>query len=143
MGEKLMFYAINKINIIIMFFYSFTLFSTTEYQDNTYLELNKNCILSTSKNSISFQAIASNGASYRAGLSCFIAKHPSNKYKEGEFRVLKSQYHVGAHIKFYYSECLKIKSSLQKGTGKILLSWDQEKFDDFISAKLKYQKISS
>ena len=34
-----------------------------------------------------------------------------------------------------------MKKALQEGTENLLLSWDQESFDDFISAKLNYQRI--
>ena len=117
--------------------FSLLLISSVTYGETTFLELDQTHIEAVSSNSISFKGLASNGVSYKAGLSCFDQIH----YKKGNLRVLKSEYHVGASTTFSYEDCIQMRKTLQEGTEKLLISWDQEGFDDFISARLSFERI--
>jgi len=126
------------LNIRLLLIFLLTSLSNISYGDLTSLEVNKDSIISVSQNSLSFQSVGSNGISYKSGLSCF---NQEFDFKEGYLKVLKSEYHVGASISFPYIECLSLKKSLEKGDEKLILSWDQEKFDDFISTELDYLRV--
>ena len=104
----------------------------------TSIEIGKPSIIATSGNSISFRATASNARPYEVRLSCF--KQEFN-YREGSLRVLKTPSHVGASASFPYEECLDMRRSILKGEEALELSWNQEKFEDFISAKLDFRRI--
>lgn len=130
-----LFFDIAKIFTVVIL--SFNFFVTKAYSSVTTLTVDKDTIVNTSGNSISFESVASNSKNYRVKLTCF---NQEPNYKEGSFSVLKSEYHVGASLAFSYNECLEIRRSLLNGSEKIFLSWDQEKFDDFISAKLSFQR---
>jgi hypothetical protein len=132
---------ISKTNIYCLLACVLYLGSFAMYGDTTSLKLCKKSILTVSINSIKFRGIASNGATYEAGLSCFRSDQNSSGYQQGNLRVLRSEYHVGADTIFSYTDCIHMKKALQEGTENLLLSWDQESFDNFISAKLNYQRI--
>ena len=132
------FFFLDKTKLCGIFILLFTCFSSHVYSQITSLELAKESIVTVSGNSLSFRAVASNSVSYKAKLSCF---NQEFNYKKGFLSVLKSEFHVGASASFSYDDCLDMRDSLLNETEKILLSWNQEKFDDFISAKLEFHRI--
>ena len=131
-------FSIEKIKIFAIFCISFFCFSHHAYSGMTSLELTKESVSGVSGNSISFQGVASNSISYKAKVICF---NQEFNYKEGSIIVLKTESHVGAGTNFPYDDCLDMRKALLSGEEKVLLSWDQEKFDAFISANLDFQRI--
>lgn len=134
------FSILNKIRILSTLVLSLTCFSNQIFARTISLEINKESIISVSKNSISFQAVATNSISYKVSLSCF---NQDLNYKKGSLRVLKSEFHVGASSLFSYDECLDMRRSMFNGTEKLLLSWDQDKFDDFISTSVNFHRVGN
>ena len=110
--------------------------SVLVYGETTVLEIDKQSLISTSNNSLTFKATASSGISYKGSLVCF---NQEPNYKEGSIYVLKSEFHIGASLNFPYLDCLSMRRSLQNGRKKIILSWDQDAFDGFITAPLTVQ----
>ena len=111
------------------------------HEHTTQMEVNKEDILTISSNSITFEAQASNEKTYEAGLSCFSKRQTSSGHEHGQIRVLKSESHVGASKVIPYDQCLNIKKDMEDGRIKLLLSWNQEDFEDFISTRLAFNII--
>ena len=131
----MLFMKYSKKIIFLIFLFSFKI-----YAGSTNLKLEKSLLTSTSINSLRFIAKASNGKVYKAAISCFKVNNTSNNYTEGSIRVLRDEYQVGADVSFAYKECLDLRAAILEDEEELLLTWDQEAFEAFISAKLEFKR---
>ncbi len=92
-------------------------------------------------NWLKFSVTASNGKTYTGGITCYPANRTHYRVDVGTMNVLRSPSHSGVYTKFSYDECLDLLKSLDNDEEEVILTWDQDKFEDFVTGPLTFERV--
>ncbi|MFK7827970.1 MAG: hypothetical protein AB8G05_27725 [Oligoflexales bacterium] len=137
--------ALNSSKIASRFFVSLLILASTTsaFSKETQLTVDQASITkeNTKYTWVNFSALASNGKTYQGSITCFTADRTYNGMAHGSMNVLRERSHAGAYMDFSYEICRQMLDNLSEGAEEVVISWDQEQFDDLSSGRLSFERV--
>ena len=117
--------------------------NASAFSNETLLTVDKKSLTKENKKYqwVNFASVASNGESYAGSISCFTADRTYNGVAHGSMHVLRERYHAGSYTDFSYETCQKMLQNLSEGKEEVILSWDQDDFEDLDSGELFFKRV--
>lgn len=117
--------------------------NTNAYSQETQLTVDQESITeeNTKYTWVNFSALASNGKTYQGSITCFTGDRTYNGVAHGSMHVLREPYHAGAYVDFSYDVCREMLDNLSEDNEEVIISWDQEQFDDLRSGRLSFERL--